>query len=153
MRASATAEPQSVVEEKLPASGHWWVTPCAALEPDRRDSRLFPLNGRYPKRQSANDRFGVSKPNARLRSGHDNHHEDGPSCKRPPVPPNGSPADVRYLALISMVAMTAKGTLKPLANVRFRANTSLMNRFGLHSGEAHGIRQSSGYGSPWPAPS
>ena len=30
MRASATAEPQSIVEEELPASGHWWATPCAA---------------------------------------------------------------------------------------------------------------------------
>ena len=71
------------------------------------------LNGRYPKTQSANDRFGVSKPNARLRSGHDDQCEDGPSCKRSPVPPNGGPADVRYLALISMVAMTAMGTILP----------------------------------------
>ena len=31
LRASATSEPQSVVEEKLPASGHWWATPSVAL--------------------------------------------------------------------------------------------------------------------------
>ena len=71
---------------------------------------ILPLNGRYPKTQSANDRFGMSKPNARLRSGHDDQHEVGPSCKRSPARRNGRPADVRYLALISRVAMTAKGT-------------------------------------------
>jgi hypothetical protein len=32
--------------------------------------------------------------------GHDDRHEDGPSCKRSPARRNGRPADVRYLVLI-----------------------------------------------------
>lgn len=91
------------------------MSETAALESDRRESWLFPLNGRYPKTQSANDRFGVSKPNARLRLGHDDQHDDCPSCKGSPVPRNGRPADARYLPLISMVAVTAMGKNLPSA--------------------------------------
>ena len=79
---------------------------------------ILPLNGRYPKTQSANDRFGVSKPNSFLWPGHDDRHEYGPSCKQVPAPRNGRPADVRYLVLISMVAMTAKGTMRASTNAR-----------------------------------
>ena len=85
---------------------------------DGRKSWFSPLNGRYPKTQSANDRFGVSKPNSFLWPGHDDRHEYGPSCKQLPAPRNGRPADVRYLVLISMVAMTAKGTMRASTNAR-----------------------------------
>ncbi len=52
--------------------------------------------------------------NSSMRSGHDDQHEDGPSCKRSPARRNGRPPDVRYVALISMVAMTALGTQRTL---------------------------------------
>ena len=99
-----------------------WVSGYAAMEPGSRDSRFFPLNGRYPKTQSANDRFGVSKPNARLRSGQDHQRKDGPSCKRSPARRNGRPADVRYLALIAMVAMTEMGTNRSFKTRRLNPN-------------------------------
>lgn len=75
-------------------------------------------NDRLQQWHSSNDWKRAATPDARLWSGHDDQHEDGPSCKRSPVPLNGRAEDVRYLALISMVVMTAKGTMRSSTSSR-----------------------------------